>query len=61
MKRTTKKLGKKGLSVTMLRSDDDLAESIVIAHASRGGGLARRRETWASRGLRVLNLIPAPT
>jgi len=36
-----------------------LAESIVIAHASAGGGLARQREGWASRGLRVLNLIPA--
>lgn len=37
-----------------------LAESIVIADASAGGGLARQREAWSSRGLRVLNLIPAP-
>ena len=27
-----------------------LVESIVIAHASPGGGLARQRETWVSRG-----------
>lgn len=36
-----------------------LAESIVIAHASPGGGLARQGEVWASRGLRLMNLIPA--
>jgi len=37
-----------------------LAESILIAHASPGGGLARQGEAWASRGLRVMNLIHAP-
>lgn len=41
-----------------LRNDlvAQLAESIVIAHASSNGGLARQSELWTSRGLRVLNL-----
>lgn len=33
-----------------------LAERIVIAHTSKGGSLAGQAETWASRGLPVLNL-----
>lgn len=33
-----------------------LAKSIVIAHASAGGELARQSDSWVSRGLRVLNL-----
>lgn len=33
-----------------------LAERIVIAHASAGGGLARQSASWVSRGLPVLNL-----
>lgn len=33
-----------------------LAERIVIAHASKGGSLAGQAESWASRGLPVLNL-----
>lgn len=36
-----------------------LAESIVIAHASPGGELTRQRQTWVSRGLRVLDLDSA--
>lgn len=35
------------------------AESIVIAHASPGGELARQHQTWVSRGLRVLDLDSA--
>lgn len=33
-----------------------LAERIVIAHASKGGSLARQAESWASCGLPVLHL-----
>lgn len=33
-----------------------LAETIVIAHASSNGGLARQSELWMNKGLRVLNL-----
>jgi predicted Rossmann fold nucleotide-binding protein DprA/Smf involved in DNA uptake len=33
-----------------------LAERIVIAHVSKGGSLAGQAESWASRGLPVLNL-----
>lgn len=33
-----------------------LAESIVIAHSSLNGGLARQSELWVNKGLRVLNL-----
>lgn len=33
-----------------------LAERIVIAHASKGGSLARQAESWASRGLSIVNL-----
>ena len=33
-----------------------LAQRIVIAYASTGGSLARQSETWANRGLQVLNL-----
>jgi hypothetical protein len=33
-----------------------LAERIVIAHASKGGSLDGQAESWASRGLPVLNL-----
>lgn len=33
-----------------------LAERIVIAYASAGGGLARQSAVWASRGMQVHNL-----
>lgn len=33
-----------------------LADCIVIAYASKGGGLARQVETWESRGLQMQNL-----
>lgn len=41
-----------------LRNDlvAQLAETIVIAHASSNGGLARQSELWMNKGLRVLNL-----
>ena len=38
-----------------------LAERIVIAHASKGGSLARQAETWARQGLSVLNLADSPS
>lgn len=37
-----------------------LAERIVIAHTSKGGNLAGQAESWASRGLQVLNLADSP-
>lgn len=41
-----------------LRNDlvAQLAETIVIAHTSSNGGLARQSELWMNKGFRVLNL-----
>lgn len=38
-----------------------LAERIVIAYANTGGCLAGQAETWASRGLPVVNLVASPS